>query len=70
MQKSETGSLAARKEPQMEERTGRSEPRWGLSHRAALGQPDACASPPPGTSWQSERLIGPGFPETDSSTLS
>lgn len=22
---------------------GRSEPRWDLSHQAALGQPDACA---------------------------
>lgn len=63
-----------KKEPQMEERAaqgaGRSEPRWGLSHWAALGQPDACASPPRGTSWQSARLIGPGFPETDLSTLS
>lgn len=36
----------------------------------SLGSTGACASPPRGTSWQSARLIGPGFPEADSSTLS
>lgn len=47
MQKSETRSLAARKEAQMEESTSQgaamSGPRWDLSHQAALGQLDACA---------------------------